>query len=104
MDILFCCQIHMYLFIINTYCLLQYFPSIVLGTYKVEGIGYDFIPRVLDRSLVDKWVKTEDRESFLMARRLIREEGMQLCIVVLLQCYCGLIAVLVQCSGLISVN
>ena len=44
--------------------------------YKVEGIGYDFIPDVLDRGLVDEWVKTEDRESFLMARRLIRQEGL----------------------------
>jgi cystathionine beta-synthase len=47
-----------------------------VGTYKVEGIGYDFIPEVLDRSLVDEWVKTEDRESFRMARRLIRHEGL----------------------------
>ena len=47
-----------------------------IGTYKVEGIGYDFIPDVLDRNLVDEWIKTEDRESFLMARRLIRQEGM----------------------------
>jgi cystathionine beta-synthase len=42
----------------------------------VEGIGYDFVPDVLDRELVDEWVKTEDRESFLMARRLIRHEGL----------------------------
>ena len=47
-----------------------------IGTYKVEGIGYDFIPDVLDRDVVDEWVKTEDRESFLMARRLIRQEGL----------------------------
>lgn len=47
-----------------------------IGSYKVEGIGYDFIPDVLDRSLVDEWVKTEDRESFQMARRLIRQEGL----------------------------
>jgi cystathionine beta-synthase len=47
-----------------------------IGTYKVEGIGYDFIPDVLDRELVDEWVKTDDRESFLMARRLIRQEGL----------------------------
>jgi cystathionine beta-synthase len=47
-----------------------------IGTYKVEGIGYDFIPDVLERGLVDEWVKTEDRESFLMARRLIRQEAM----------------------------
>ena len=45
-------------------------------SYKVEGIGYDFIPDVLDRDLVDEWVKTEDRESFLIARRLIRKEGL----------------------------
>ncbi len=47
-----------------------------IGSYKVEGIGYDFIPDVLDGGLVDEWVKTEDRESFLMARRLIRKEGL----------------------------
>lgn len=47
-----------------------------LQSYAVEGIGYDFIPAVLDRSLIDLWVKTEDRESFIMSRRLIRSEGM----------------------------
>lgn len=47
-----------------------------LQSYAVEGIGYDFIPAVLDRELVDFWVKTDDRESFIYARRLIREEGM----------------------------
>lgn len=46
------------------------------AAYKVEGIGYDFIPDVLDRDLVDMWVKTEDRESFLLARRLIKDEGL----------------------------
>ncbi|MFT5059349.1 MAG: cystathionine beta-synthase, partial [Planctomycetota bacterium] len=44
--------------------------------YKVEGIGYDFIPDVLDLNLVDRWMKTEDRESFLVARQLIRKEGL----------------------------
>ncbi len=44
--------------------------------YLVEGIGYDFIPDVLDNSLVDEYVKTHDKESFLMARRLIKEEGL----------------------------
>jgi len=46
------------------------------GTYKVEGIGYDFIPVVLDRKVVDKWYKTEDKESFQMARKLIKKEGL----------------------------
>ncbi|KAG9259127.1 cystathionine beta-synthase [Emericellopsis atlantica] len=44
--------------------------------YKVEGIGYDFIPDVLDRETVDKWYKTDDQESFFLARRLISEEGL----------------------------
>ena len=47
-----------------------------VGTYKVEGIGYDFIPDVLDRDLVDHWVKTDDHNSFQLARRLIKEEGL----------------------------
>jgi cystathionine beta-synthase len=47
-----------------------------IASYKVEGIGYDFIPDVLDQKLVDTWVKTADRESFLLARRLISEEGL----------------------------
>ena len=47
-----------------------------VASYKVEGIGYDFIPEVLDRSLVDEWVKTTDRHSFQLARQLIKEEGL----------------------------
>ncbi|KAI5291344.1 cystathionine beta-synthase [Ascosphaera aggregata] len=44
--------------------------------YKVEGIGYDFIPEVLNREAVDYWYKTGDLESFTFARRLIAEEGL----------------------------
>ena len=44
--------------------------------YKVEGIGYDFIPDVLDQETVDTWYKTDDREAFAYARRLIAEEGL----------------------------
>ncbi len=46
-----------------------------VSTYEVEGIGYDFIPEVLDRSLVNKWVKTQDKESFILARKMILKEG-----------------------------
>lgn len=44
--------------------------------YKVEGIGYDFIPDVLKQNEVDTWYKTDDRDSFYWARRLISEEGL----------------------------
>ncbi len=44
--------------------------------YKVEGIGYDFIPDELDRSLIDRWIKTNDRDAFRTARQLIRQEGL----------------------------
>lgn len=47
-----------------------------VGTYQVEGIGYDFVPDVLDRSLIDVWIKTEDQPSFTIARQLIKEEGL----------------------------
>ena len=47
-----------------------------IKSYKVEGIGYDFIPDVLDRSLVHEWIKSNDRDSFRVARQLIRQEGL----------------------------
>jgi hypothetical protein len=42
----------------------------------VEGIGYDFLPTVLDRTYVDRWYKSNDKDSFSYARRLMREEAM----------------------------
>uniref|UniRef100_A0A8C0K403 Cystathionine beta-synthase-like n=1 Tax=Canis lupus dingo TaxID=286419 RepID=A0A8C0K403_CANLU len=44
--------------------------------YEVEGIGYDFIPTVLDRTVVDKWFKSNDEEAFAFARMLIAQEGL----------------------------
>ena len=43
--------------------------------YKVEGIGEDFLPTTTDLSVIDEIVQVNDRESLLMTRRLVREEG-----------------------------
>ena len=43
--------------------------------YKVEGIGEDFLPTTTDLSVIDAIVQVTDRESLLMTRRLVREEG-----------------------------
>ena len=49
-----------------------------VNTYHVEGIGYDFFPDVLDNNIIDEYIKLPDAESFQMARRLIKEEGLMI--------------------------
>ena len=44
--------------------------------YKVEGIGYDFFPDVLDNNIIDQYIKINDEDSFKMARLLIKDEGL----------------------------
>jgi cysteine synthase A len=47
-----------------------------IKSYHVEGIGYDFFPDVLDNTVIDTYIKTNDSDSFRTARQLIREEGL----------------------------
>ena len=47
-----------------------------LHPYQVEGIGYDFYPKVFEPEIVDKMYRISDEDSFLEGRRFTREEGM----------------------------
>jgi cystathionine beta-synthase len=45
-------------------------------SWKVEGIGEDFVPRTLNSQVVDEWIRVGDAESFHVARELARKEGL----------------------------
>jgi cystathionine beta-synthase len=46
-----------------------------IAPYKVEGVGEDFWPGTFDRDVVDEFIQVTDRESFVAARKLARQEG-----------------------------
>jgi cystathionine beta-synthase len=48
------------------------------GSWKVEGIGEDFVPSTLNAQVIDEWIRVSDADSFLTARRIAREEGILL--------------------------
>ena len=48
------------------------------GSWKVEGIGEDFVPGTLNAQVIDEWIRVSDAESFSTARRVAREEGLLL--------------------------
>jgi cysteine synthase A len=45
------------------------------GPHKIQGIGAGFVPSILDRGVIDEVVKVSNDDSFAMARRVAREEG-----------------------------
>ena len=45
-------------------------------SYKVEGIGMSYLPETVDLKVIDEITRVSDRESFLMTRRITREEGL----------------------------
>jgi cystathionine beta-synthase len=46
-----------------------------IAPYKVEGVGEDFWPGTFDRDVVDEFIQVTDRECFVAARKLARQEG-----------------------------
>jgi cystathionine beta-synthase len=47
-----------------------------MKSYKIEGIGKKYYPGTFDGECFDGWVKVDDDEAFIYAKRVVREEGM----------------------------
>lgn len=48
------------------------------GSWKVEGIGEDFVPSTLNAQVIDEWIRVSDADSFITARRVARQDGILL--------------------------
>lgn len=48
------------------------------GSWKVEGIGEDFVPSTLNAQVIDEWIRVSDADSFFTARKVARQEGIML--------------------------
>lgn len=46
------------------------------GPHKIQGIGAGFVPKILNREIIDEIVKVADNEAFQTAKRLAKEEGL----------------------------
>lgn len=48
----------------------------IIGPHKIEGIGDDFIPSLVDRNIIDDIIKINDRDAINMSRMLARDFGL----------------------------
>ena len=51
-------------------------PNYVPKMYKAEGLGQGIVPKILTRDIIDDWVQADDDESFILAREIIKHEGL----------------------------